>query len=97
MSFVTIIEKLDSITAMLDQISRRIFVTGRPANEIILDDYDLQEMFKVCKRTTAYWRTKELIKYSKIGGKISYRLSAVLAMVQEHEVPSINSTLKIAL
>lgn len=69
----------------------------RPANEIIYDDVDLRNLLKVSKRTLAYWRERGMITFSKLGGKIYYRLSDVLALLKEYEVQAVSSDLKIAL
>ena len=47
------------------------------AEFVILDDVDLQQVFKVSGRTTKRWRDKNLIEYSRIGNKIYYRASDI--------------------
>lgn len=69
--------------------------TQRPANEIILDDVDLMKLLKVSKRTTAGLREKKIINYYKVGGKIFYKLSDVLALIEKNKVTSTNDTLRI--
>lgn len=69
----------------------------RPSDEVILDDVDLRDFLNVSKRTTAYWREKAMITYSKLGGKIFYRLSDVLKFIAEHEIPAVTKDLKISL
>lgn len=69
----------------------------RPANEIIYDDVDLRNYLKVSKRTTAQWREDDKIINSKIGGKIFYKLSNILKMIDEHEVPTKRKKLKLTL
>lgn len=70
---------------------------SRPANEIIYDDVDVRNMLKVSKRTLAYWRERGMITFSKLGGKIYYRLSDILALIKQNEIPAVTSNLKIAL
>jgi len=69
----------------------------RPPEEVIYDDVDLRNFLKVSKRTTASWREKGLITFSKLGGKIYYRLSDILSLLKENEIPAVNANLKIAL
>jgi len=61
--------------------------------QIIFDDVDLRAFLKISKRTSAYWREKREITYSKLGGKIYYRLSDILALIKKYEVAAINSSL----
>jgi hypothetical protein len=51
---------------------------------IILDDVDLQQIFKVSSRTTKRWRDKNLIEYSRIGNKIFYRVSDIHAFLNQN-------------
>lgn len=69
----------------------------RPPEEVIFDDVDLRDFLKVSKRTTASWRAEGIITFSKLGGKIYYRLSDILSLLKQHEIPAVNSNLKIAL
>jgi helix-turn-helix protein len=71
--------------------------TKRPPEEVIYDDVDLRNFLKVSKRTTASWREKGLITFSKLGGKIYYRLSDILLFIKQHEIPAVAANLKIAL
>lgn len=82
----------------LFQELRQIYENGmRPAEQVILDDVDLRNYLKVSKRTTAYWREKAMITYSKLGGKIFYRLSDILKLIAEYEIPAVTKDLKISL
>ena len=69
----------------------------RPPEEVIYDDVDLRNFLKVSKRTTASWRADGLITFSKLGGKIYYRLSDILSLLKQHEIPAVDSNLKIVL
>jgi hypothetical protein len=63
---------------------------------VIFDDESLREMLKVSKRTTANWRERGFITFSKLGGKIFYRLSDVLMLIKQNEIPAVRTTLKIS-
>lgn len=69
----------------------------RPANEVILDDVDLREMMKVSKRTTATWRQKRLIQHSWIEGKVFYKLSDVLEVLEANAIKPNKKSLRILL
>lgn len=82
---------------LVDLIKKEVEKATRPPEQIIYDDVDLRNILKVSERTTAYWRSKGKITFSKICGKIYYRLSDILAFLKEHEVPAVASNLKIQL
>ena len=67
----------------------------RPPEEVIYDDVDLRNLLKVSKRTTATWREKGIITFSKLGGKIYYRLSDILSLLKQTEIPAVNANIKI--
>lgn len=58
----------------------------RPADEIILDDVDLCKFLSISKRTSAEYRSQKLIEYSKVGGRIFYKLSDILKMIERHKI-----------
>lgn len=89
--------RFPEIAELVTLIQNDILQSKRPADEIIWDDVELRERLNVSKRLTAYWREQNLITHSKVGSKIFYRLSDVLKMLKEHEIPSITSGLKIKL
>jgi hypothetical protein len=82
---------------LIERVRDEVEKAKRPSEEVIYDDVDLREFLKVSKRTTAYWREKGLITFSKLGGKIYYRLSDILLLLKKYEVPAIDDSLKIQL
>lgn len=58
----------------------------RPAEEIVMDDFDLCKFLSISKRTAAEYRSQKLIEYSKIGGRIFYKLSDILTMIERHKI-----------
>jgi hypothetical protein len=66
----------------------------RPANELIIDDADLQKLLKVCRRTTANYRAQGLIDYSQIGGKNFYIYSDILKAIEKNKIPAIHNQLR---
>jgi hypothetical protein len=53
--------------------------------ERMLDQYDLQEMFKVTRGTIYNWSRRGIIKVIKIGGKNYFDADDVDALIQEHK------------
>jgi len=90
-------QQMQEIKGAVGEIKESLENVTRPPEHQVMDDVELRQYFKVCKRTTAYWRSKGKITFSKLGGKIFYRLSDVLAFLKQHEVPAVTSSLKIKL
>ena len=88
---------MEEIKGVVEEIKLSVEKVIRPPEHVILDDVELRTYLKVSKRTTAYWREKGLITFSKLGGKIYYRQSDILSFLKMHEVPAIASSLKISL
>jgi hypothetical protein len=86
-------ELLDLLIQMVDLCLEKV----RPANEVILDDVALCELMKISKRTSANWREKPDIKYTKKEGKLYYLLSDVLEMLEENSVKPFKKKSKIKL
>jgi hypothetical protein len=79
-----------------DLIRNQITQAHRPADEVIIDDFDLRNILKVSKRSTASLREKGLITYYKPSGKILYKLSDVLDMLDRHEIKAIYPIVKLS-
>jgi hypothetical protein len=84
-------EEIRELMITLKDIRDIIHNVGKPPEHIIFDDVDLRNFLKVSKRTSAYWREKGEITYSKLGGKIYYRLSDVLALLKKKEVSAVQT------
>jgi hypothetical protein len=57
--------------------------SNRPAEEVILDDLDIQKLLKVSRRTTLNYRKSGLLPYHQINkGKIFYILSEVITAIK---------------
>ena len=53
----------------------------RPANEIVLDDTDVQKILKISKRKVQYLKAQGTLTYSQVGARSYYLLSDVLALI----------------
>lgn len=71
---------------LLKEIDARIYNALRPANEVVLDDIQLQEKLQISKRTTASMRDERLIGYSKPSGKVYYTLQDLLDYVKRNRI-----------
>jgi hypothetical protein len=76
----------DRLDELLEDIKDAIVKNQRPANEVILDDKGVMQMLNICKRSLASLRSSGTIVWSKIGGKIYYKLSDVLEMLERNRI-----------
>ncbi len=76
------LESLDIITKDVRELARNC----RPAlnGERYLTDKALAGQLSVSRRTLCEWRNDELIGYIRLGGKILYRQSDVLKLIDKH-------------
>ncbi|MGL2966535.1 helix-turn-helix domain-containing protein [Flavobacterium sp. XGLA_31] len=51
--------------------------------ELYYDNADMKRIFKVCDRTLARWRHKEVLPFLKFGGKCFYPKPVIEALAQE--------------
>ena len=49
-----------------------------------VDSQDVMQKFHISVRTLQNWRTNRLLPYSRIGGKIYYRKSDILIVLQKN-------------
>jgi hypothetical protein len=90
-------EDVQDLIKKIEDFKKAMENVTKPPDQVIYDDVDLRNFLKVSKRTTAYWREKSLITFSKLGGKIYYRLSDILSLIKQHEILAVDANLKIAL
>jgi len=57
--------------------------SGNNSSEIWWDKQEVMNYLHISDRTLQYWRTENLIPYSRIRGKIFYNKQDVLAMLQK--------------
>jgi hypothetical protein len=95
MAIRDLIKSIPELEQLVNLIRTEIQQAQRQPEEVIIDDVSLREMLKVSKRTTANWRERGFITFSKLGGKIFYRLSDVLMLIKQNEIPAVRTTLKL--
>src|SRR5215510_14580873 len=49
----------------------------------LLDNADVLQRLKISARTAIRWRKRGILKYTKIGGKIYYRLEDIEALMRQ--------------
>ncbi|HMO32909.1 MAG TPA: hypothetical protein PKE07_07925 [Lacibacter sp.] len=81
-------KKLEDLVQELIQLQLR---STRPANEVILDETDFINFLKISKRHAANLRAARQTTYSKAGGKIYYRLSDILTLINKNLVKSMDT------
>jgi len=79
---------------LVEIIRHEVQQVQRPAEEVIIDDCELQQLLKVSRRTTANYRAQGLITYHHLGGKVFYLLSDVLDAIKRNRIPAIQEQLK---
>lgn len=77
---------------ILDEVIKESQQLLRPAEQVILDDTDLQKILKCSKRTTADMRARRAITYYKPEGKIFYLLSDVFVFLTKNRVAAIEES-----
>lgn len=90
-------EIFQSVSAQefLKELRHEIFKTQRPPDQIILDEVDFCQFLKISKRHAADLRAEGQVSYSKIGGKLYYKLSDVLVFIEKHQVKSIDENIRL--
>jgi hypothetical protein len=72
----------------LEEIAKRLTLLEvnsiRPANEVILDDFDVRELLKVSRRTLLDYRKSGKLLFYKIENKIFYFLSDIFSFIKNY-------------
>jgi helix-turn-helix protein len=54
-------------------------------DDVLLDNHDLIQLFPVSRSTIRNWRNKGILPHYKIAGKILYKKSEVMIMLDERK------------
>ena len=84
--------KSPSAEEFLKELRNEVLKAQRPADQVILDDFDFCQFLKISKRHSANLRATGAITYSKAGGKLYYRLSDVLEFIEKNQIECIDKT-----
>lgn len=82
-------DRIKSVSKKIDQMKnqiRAIEKNSRPLlnGERYLADVELSVKLSISRRTLQEWRTKSIIRYIKLDGKILYRESDVEKVLNDH-------------
>lgn len=61
----------------------RAILLSKKQQEVVYDNQDIMQRFKISQRTLATWREDGTIKYSKIGAKIYYKPEHIQEMLDK--------------
>lgn len=75
--------ELNKIHERLNQLEK-----GKDPQDVLLDNAEFQQKFKIGPRTAYNWRRKNLLKYLYIEKKVFYRLSDVREFLEKSVVGS---------
>ncbi len=73
----------------IQYVNDQILNMQRPVEQILLDEADAIAYLKVTRRTLANWREQGKIRFSKLGGKIYYKLSDILEDFERNKNESV--------
>jgi hypothetical protein len=75
----------DELEYLIQKLTDILAKKQKPPEQQILGDEERLSVLKCSKRTLATYRDEGLLLYSKIRGKIYYKLSDVLDMLDRHK------------
>lgn len=74
---------MDRFDIVMENFKQRKQQTNAVDGEVLLDNSDLQQMFKVSTRTLQRYRSSGKLPYYTISGKLFYKLSDVHLFIRE--------------
>lgn len=78
---------LDKINNKLDLLlKRQLLKQKQDSNYIILDKEDVMYLFKISAKTVSNWSEEGILPYSKIKGKIYYKLKDIHKLIDENYI-----------
>lgn len=80
-------DSLRKIEDRLDMILKNQKIENlKEHNYYLLDNFEIQKLFKISSRTARNWREEGILPYAHIKGKIYYKLSDVKKIIDENYV-----------
>ncbi|MGG9960010.1 helix-turn-helix domain-containing protein [Ferruginibacter sp. SUN106] len=77
------------------ELRHELYNMQRPPDQVILDEVDFCNFLKISKRHACDLRVEGQITYSKIGGKLYYKLSDILNFIERHQVKSVAQSIRL--
>lgn len=81
-------DQYNDIITRIDEIKTEIKSTTKSSGDEFVDNADFIQLMKISKRTAQAWRDDGVISFSQIGGKIYYRMSNVIALLDKNNKPA---------
>jgi hypothetical protein len=75
-------ERLNKVLLMLENKQQS------DPEQVFFDNQDFMKLMNISKRTAQSWRDTGMIAFSQVGGKMYYRLSDILKMLERYHKPS---------
>ncbi|MGB8704952.1 MAG: helix-turn-helix domain-containing protein [Gillisia sp.] len=75
---------LHALEAKIDQLISAVNIRQLQDEDLLLDNADFIQLFKISAKTAQNWRTEGLIEYSQVKGKIYYRLKDIREFINRH-------------
>lgn len=81
----------DSLRKISDRleylIKQQEFKNKLDPKYVLLDNADIQQLFKISPKTATNWRVEKILAYSQIKGKIYYKLSDMHKVIDDNYNP----------
>ena len=78
--------RLRELERRIEELLRHKKAPQGDPRQVILDNAGLLALLHISPNTAANWRAQRRLTYSRVNHKFYYRLSDVLAMLEEHTV-----------
>ena len=76
--------QLESIQQQIDKVNN-LLSNPKNSNPIgLIDNAEFIQIMNISDKTSQNWRHNKLIKYSLIGGKVYYRISDIIQMIENN-------------
>ena len=81
------VARLREVEEKLEQLSRA-FQKKRKSHpgKIVLDHFEFMELFRISRRTSQLWRAQARIPFSRIGGRLYFRVSDIRKLLKAEQV-----------
>jgi len=81
-------DNLKKISERLEYlIKHQEFKNKMNPNYVLLDNADIQRLFKISPKTATNWREEKILAYSQVKGKIYYKLSDMYKLIDDNYHP----------
>ena len=76
--------QLESIQQQIDKVNN-LLNSPKKTNPLgVIDNAEFIKLMNISDKTSQNWRHNKLIKYSLIGGRVYYRISDIIQMIESN-------------